>query len=740
MSSNNNLNDSTSVTTSNESYLPFPTDVVYVEITRRAKRHYRDVGQNSWKHIQQVYSQAARACSFVDNRDLNLKEYAAILYHDSSVKTDVTKDGHNVRGARIAKSELVDLFSKSDLLEIVQAIEEHDGYTSWSSTTSDLLATGDANPPDIPWILNKSYTWGIKKGLDHDGRIRNILATLPKKYGTNGTTIYPSHYLKYFGNSLKAAQKYIDHLTYEKVEKAVLAYRKQHKLSDTDLTLPEPSVEELDVSELEPLEINPEHKTDRFKDDKLAINEIDEKSLNMTIVEELERHVEYLEILKHWITTPDYTLVDKLAVFGAFIDKLYNFNKGFIAYRGMRVGKTDKPLQNTMGIIDATESELVPKPGVIPGYKFTYTTTGPMSVSRSVWLSKVYGDCIVKTTVPKECKKLVITNELAYVLQKLDKKYPDYRPINLSARLEIIVLPNQTLNYSVVTTNGDITSEMPEFKDLDYSNKKIELDPTYSIGEEQLSNLLLERRTLFESEIKEVSANEALSDAAISKKKREIIDKICKICDIIDPSKLNSKRYHRLLDDMTPKEFNQWMTYVKDGKWVLHIVAPNMVVNLKNENLLKAADAVGVKLFHRIWMTDSSTGRKFLTDNEYLVLPLPIRRQQQFLDEKMSVPDDDKHIDGMTGQVTGDSKATQITTPEINILAFKGLDNTLDEMVSVRGGNMVAYGEFKKQAEDTGIVHLNTLDPTTHSRTAVVAQVLLHAMHIENNIVPETQI
>ena len=186
---------------------------------------------------------------------------------------------------------------------------------------------------------------------------------------------------------------------------------------------------------------------------------------------------------------------------------------------------------------------------------------------------------------------------------------------------------------------------------------------------------------------------------------------------------------------MTPKEFNQWMTYVKDGKWVLHIVTPNMIVNLRNENLLKAADAVGAKLFHRIWMTDYSTGRKFLTDNEYLVLPLPIRRQQQFLDEKMSVPEDDKHIDGMTGQVTGDSKSTQITTPEINILAFRGLDTTLEEMVNVRGGNMVAYGEFRKQAEETGEVHLNELDPTTRSRTAVIAQVLLQAMHIENNIV-----
>ena len=741
------------------------------------------------------------------------------------------------------------------------------------------------------------------------------------------------------------------------------------------------SMEDLAPSDMKPLQINREKKEDRFKDDKFAIEAIDEKTLNMDIVHEIEKRSEHLEVLKHWVTTPDYTLVDKLAEFGAYIDEIYKFDKPIIAYRGMRVGIKDKPLQNNMGIIDVEGTdpvELVPKPGVVPGYKFTYTTTGPLSVSRSVWLSKIYGDCIVKTVVPHQCKKLVITNELAYILQKLDEKYPEYRPINLSARLEVILLPNQTLNYEVVTTRGDITSEMPEFKDLDYSNKKVVLDPTYHIGVEQLSNLLLECRVVRSSDIQvseerleirheyimrklregkrctagelkeilqpgdilipyprdkkqsdfmklfhavergvygmsftscklmhdketvigygvknkiergksafdkttinkfleycggvmvlrlkreppeskmkklhefmeryykdaqhhdfsfidatlgtlayifnvgqgeldpkklapedynklvcssvvagafywagidlglpkikinrimpihmclsdkltcvaswfargewnptieqqlnalelqessEAFSMEALSEATIMSRKKMIIDKICKICDIMDPSHLNSNRYHKLLDNMSAKDFNQWMTYVREGKWLLHIVVPNMVISLRNENLLKAADALNLNLFHRIWMVDANTGRKFLTDNAYLVLPEPIRRQQQFLKEKSSYPADDKHIDGMTGQVTGESKATQITNPEINILAFRGLDVTLEEMVNIRGGNMVAYGEFKKQAEETGEINLSELDPNSRSRTAVIAQVLLNAMHIETNIV-----
>jgi hypothetical protein len=231
-----------------------------------------------------------------------------------------------------------------------------------------------------------------------------------------------------------------------------------------------------------------------------------------------------------------------------------------------------------------------------------------------------------------------------------------------------------------------------------------------------------------------IPSTEALSPN-ISKKKAAIIKYICDVCDILDPSETNSKRYHRILDHMTDKEFDQWMNYVKEGKWQIHIVAPNMIVNLRNENILKAADKVGCKLFHRLWIEDPTTGRKYLTDNEYLILNLPVRRQQQFLDEKMSVPDHDRTIDGLTGQVTGDSRASSITNPEIQILAARGLETTLQELVNVRGGNMHAYAEFKRQAEETGDITMSTLDPNTRSRVAVVGQVMLNSMMLDTNIV-----
>ena len=96
----------------------------------------------------------------------------------------------------------------------------------------------------------------------------------------------------------------------------------------------------------------------------------------------------------------------------------------------------------------------------------------------------------------------------------------------------------------------------------------------------------------------------------IAQKKKKILDFICKLCDTMEPAGLNSKRYRQIVGQMNDKEFDQFMNYMKEGKWQLHLVAPNMIVNLQNEDLLKACDMIGLDLFQRVWMYDRATGRK----------------------------------------------------------------------------------------------------------------------------------
>lgn len=231
-----------------------------------------------------------------------------------------------------------------------------------------------------------------------------------------------------------------------------------------------------------------------------------------------------------------------------------------------------------------------------------------------------------------------------------------------------------------------------------------------------------------------VEAQQSSTPSKIAQKKKKILDFICKLCDTMEPSGLNSKRYRQIIGQMNDKEFDQFMNYMKEGKWQLHIVAPNMIVNLQNEDLLKACDLIGLDLFQRVWMYDKATGRKFLTDNKYMFVKLPIRRQQQFLDEKISVPDNDRTIDGLTGQVTGDSRSCSITNPEIQILAARGLNNTLQELVNIRGGNIHGYSEFRRMLEENGEGDLDMLDTGSRTRASVVGGKLLQSMMLDTNL------
>ena len=151
--------------------------------------------------------------------------------------------------------------------------------------------------------------------------------------------------------------------------------------------------------------------------------------------------------------------------------------------------------------------------------------------------------------------------------------------------------------------------------------------------------------------------------------------------------------------------------------------------------LLDAAKAVDYKTSHRLWMPDRTRpGKKYLTNESYLVFTLPIRRAQQEVDKKLSVSERDNKIDALTGQVVSTDKASSISAIEIQNLHVRGLDQTLAELVRVRGGDINAYGDFSRQLEENGEAKLSSLDPRTRARAATISKVLLEGMMIENNI------
>lgn len=220
----------------------------------------------------------------------------------------------------------------------------------------------------------------------------------------------------------------------------------------------------------------------------------------------------------------------------------------------------------------------------------------------------------------------------------------------------------------------------------------------------------------------------------VAETRKAIEAKILKVMSLLDPAGDNTKRWQEFFGKMTDQGFSQFMRYLKEKKTALDIVMPNMKKTLVISDLLKAAKEVNLQLSHRLWLPDRTRpGKKYLTNEKYLVLTLPIRRAQQAIDKKMSVPSRDRHTDALTGQVVSDDKASAISAPEIQSLNVRGLHNTLSEIVRVRGGDVNAYGDFNRQLQENGEAKLADLDPRTRAKSAVISRILLQGMGIDSN-------
>ena len=199
----------------------------------------------------------------------------------------------------------------------------------------------------------------------------------------------------------------------------------------------------------------------------------------------------------------------------------------------------------------------------------------------------------------------------------------------------------------------------------------------------------------------------------------------------MEPGGLNAERYRETFKGMSDKDFDAWMKSLRDKKKKLVLYAPNMKVALQRVDLLKAAKSLGVKLFERINLWDSSSKRRYLTPQEYLVLRLPVRRSRQMLLEKISIPESDRSVNQLTGQVRKPDKGSSLSMVEMKVLADKGLTKTVTELISVRGGNPEGYADFRTYLEDSGSVALKELDARHRPRSVHTLRAYMLGMGLD---------
>lgn len=179
----------------------------------------------------------------------------------------------------------------------------------------------------------------------------------------------------------------------------------------------------------------------------------------------------------------------------------------------------------------------------------------------------------------------------------------------------------------------------------------------------------------------------------------------------IDKSGKNTERWKAKFSQMDDKQFAKFMDDVKHGRDYVSLIYPNYSdVKISTANNIEVAKKRGVKLFHRIWMTDPVTGRKYLSNEEYPVFHLPVRRQIQMAKSKFSYAKNNTKVDVLTGQPTSVSAAGSISYPEVLVLHARGLDKVVEEMTWARGGNERAFRAMNQIIRQQGSVSLAELE------------------------------
>lgn len=219
-------------------------------------------------------------------------------------------------------------------------------------------------------------------------------------------------------------------------------------------------------------------------------------------------------------------------------------------------------------------------------------------------------------------------------------------------------------------------------------------------------------------------------------KRQEVTEFIVNSIDKILPDGFNKERTKNFLDKMTDQEFEEYITKLGTEEERLVLIAPNGEdIKLDLNRNFNTAKELGIELFKRIWIPTPDGKGKYLTQDKYLVIKLPVRRQSQMLVKKISIPEDNRSIDRLTGQPAGKSKGSKISYPEVQMLASLGLNNTLAEFMKYRGGDNKGFHAMNSMIAKTGGVSLDAIEPYSGKvQSTETLSAYLTAMHLTNNL------
>lgn len=211
---------------------------------------------------------------------------------------------------------------------------------------------------------------------------------------------------------------------------------------------------------------------------------------------------------------------------------------------------------------------------------------------------------------------------------------------------------------------------------------------------------------------------------------------ISNFVETILPGGGNKEMYEKLFQSMNDEDFENYMATVAERGY-LDIIVPTLTEHkLSTERNIKIARKMGHEFFERVWRKENDPNKpSYLSNVKYMIIKLPVRRQSQHSIKGISTAEDNKRLDQISGQPTGDSKSARISYPEAQLLNGMNFPVSLVELLKMRGGDIGMFNAMKSMASKTGAISMASIaDRATGVESTKTLHTFLTCAHLRNTL------
>lgn len=198
----------------------------------------------------------------------------------------------------------------------------------------------------------------------------------------------------------------------------------------------------------------------------------------------------------------------------------------------------------------------------------------------------------------------------------------------------------------------------------------------------------------------------------------------------------NAVIYERLFKSMSNKQMDDFVDRLEAGM-PLSVWASNYdeAERLNYDFLVKYSKQQGLEIEQQLVVYDLETGIPAITPFTAIVGTAEVRKQRQMWVKKFNAAKNDSKIEDLTGQVMGESRATGMSIPEVQVLRNLGLPTLANELYNARGGDHDALKAYRNDLITTGKTSVNQcLKRGSIAKALSTASRMLRGRHIDNNL------